>query len=199
MTLNESSGERFGRNYSLKVSVARDSSLIYSSADRLARILPSHSLVLLDCCRTFRSLDEHALECANFLARERRGVGQPSFDSIKRHLSALADAGLLISETAILKACQRSEQPPPRIASVGVITRNRIDSLERCLRSYIANSKKYQRTNDFVVMDDSERAETRASNRSILSVLTREFDVQICYAGREEKNQYEARRQSSDT
>jgi hypothetical protein len=143
--------------------------------------------ILLDRCRTFKTLDEHAVKCAEDFAALNRGAAPPDAGAIRKHLAALAEGGLLISETAVLEECREFVETPSRIASVGVLTRNRTGGLERCLRSYVESCKRYGRTNDFVVMDDSETPATRDSARGVLSVLKREFGVEVSYAGREEK------------
>src|SRR4030095_11287748 len=157
--------------------IGENSSLVYSAADRLGRIISNHLALLLDRCRTFKTLEDHAIKCTQDFALSHAGAGLPSFSAIRRHLSALADAGLLISEMAILRQCQQAGELLPSIASVGVITRNRIDSLRRGLISYLENGRKYARTNDYVVMDDSEAAGARARTRTMLSLLEREYGV----------------------
>jgi hypothetical protein len=182
--------ERFCSNYTARLPVGEKTSLVYSAADRSARILNSHLAILLDRCRSFKTLDEHARKCAlSFTASN--SAGEPvKVDLIRKHLSMLAESGLLISETAVLEQCGQSGEILPGIASVGITTRNRIDSLERCLRSYIEDLKRYERHHDFVVMDDSETSAARTSNKEMLAQLKQEYDVEISYAGLEEKTQF---------
>jgi hypothetical protein len=95
---------------------------------------------------------------------------------------------MLISASAVLESCRRqTHEVPERIASLGVITRSRPENLERCLRSYVENCQRFERDNDFIVMDDSEDPLTRAGNKELLQLLKREKDVKIRYGGREEK------------
>jgi hypothetical protein len=71
----------------------------------------------------------------------------PTVDSIRTHLLALAAAGMLISENAGLDVCRpRPGEVPPTIALVGVVTRGRTD-IEKRLRSYIENNKRFERNN----------------------------------------------------
>ena len=76
------------------------------------------------------------------------------------------------------------------IASVGVITRDRLDACERALNSYIENVKGHGRTPEFVVMDDSGTAKTRDSYRQMLRQLSVHYGVTILYGGLEEKTTF---------
>lgn len=77
--------------------------------------------------------------------------------------------------------------PAVRIASVTCVTRDRVDGLRRGLSSYIENGRRFGRTNDFVVADDSPAPATRGAYRQALSALKAEHGVEIFYGGLEEK------------
>src|SRR6185369_13104398 len=184
----DSNAERFCSKHAFRLPVGDKSDLVYWAADRSAATVPHHVAVLLDQCRTFKTLDAHAVNCANEFKRRGAGAHSPGIESIKKHLSALAEAGLLISENAVLEVCRQQAHPtPPKIATVGVITRNRTESLGQCLTSFVDNSQRFKRDNDFVVMDDSEDPRIRAVNKELLQFIKRKQDVGISYAGREEK------------
>jgi hypothetical protein len=185
--MNSSSDERFCGKYSVRFQVGGKSTLVYSPADQSSRIVPHNLALLLDRCRSFRTLDQHAQSCANFLRQSNRGAETLNPESVRKHIAALVKDGFLISEKEVLAACHLSDQAPPEIASVGVVTRDRTESMDRCLRSYIENSKKYGRSNNFVVVDDSESLTGRQRNKERLLSLKQEYDVDISYAGREEK------------
>ena len=90
------------------------------------------------------------------------------------------------------------EMPAPRpastvITSVVFRTCNRPDALLQGLTSYIENCRRYERTNDFVVMDDTARPDTRREYREMLCELKRRYGVDIAYAGLEEKQQFTQR------
>lgn len=76
---------------------------------------------------------------------------------------------------------------PARIAAVGVPTRDRADCLQRCLHSYLDNGRRHGRTPAYVVIDDSEKAETRQGQRQLLQALQSRYAVEISYAGPEER------------
>src|SRR5215831_7602585 len=187
-TRGESPAERFCSKYAFRVPVGNNLTLVYWAPDRSASVVHPHIAALLEQCRTFKTLDEHALQIGRIFARREGEAKAPTVDSIREHLASLANSGMLLSEKRILAACSRgSYAAPPKIGSVGVITRNRTQNLERCLRSYLDNCRHYGRTNDFVVMDDSEDPGTRSANKQLLSQLKAEYGGEISYAGREEK------------
>jgi hypothetical protein len=84
----------------------------------------------------------------------------------------------------------RTPETVPAIASVGIPTRDRPQSLQRCLASHIESSLRHGRKHDYVVIDDSQRAEVRQENRSLLQALQERHAVEICYAGPAEKARY---------
>jgi hypothetical protein len=77
-----------------------------------------------------------------------------------------------------------------QISSVGVVTRDRIKGLRRCLVSYVENGKRNGRDSDFIVVDDSDSATTRQHAKQILLSLKLLHDVKVAYAGRFEKIQF---------
>jgi hypothetical protein len=80
--------------------------------------------------------------------------------------------------------------PLPPIASLGIPTRDRPQSLLRCLTGYIETALRFGRKHDYVVIDDSRRAEVRRENQALLHSLQQRFGVEIYYAGPEEKARY---------
>ncbi len=177
--------DRFCRIDTINFPLADSSVLVYSLLHQSTQIMSPQLFELLDHCQTFKELDEHAIDLGNYV-----GAGP---ELVKEQLAELVAAGLLISEAALLellKDAPRAQDSPEGITSVAVITRNRIDTLQRSLESHIENSKRYGRTNDFVVMDDSELASTRNDTRQMLSTLKARYDVKISYAGLDEKQQF---------
>jgi hypothetical protein len=115
------------------------------------------------------------------------------FESVKGQLAELIAARLLVSDADLVAWCKqagRQEESLPRIASVGVVTKDRPESLRRCLESYIENCKRHGRENDFVVMDDSESAGLRNDTRQMLRELRDSHKVEMSYAGFEEKSRF---------
>ncbi|WP_456424593.1 HAD-IIIC family phosphatase [Rhodocaloribacter sp.] len=84
--------------------------------------------------------------------------------------------------------------PPPSSAAVlttlGIVTRDRVEAARRALTSYVANARRFGRTPDVVVIDDSPRAEVRERYRAMLRAFRKAHDVPVYYAGVKEKRRY---------
>jgi hypothetical protein len=79
------------------------------------------------------------------------------------------------------------DDKPTKIDSLCIPTCNRIDGLDRCIVSYIENCKEYEKSNDFVIVDDSSDKNIRSAYRERLQMLKKRYGVNILYAGFEEK------------
>lgn len=194
VSAEETASQRYIRTLTASYFVGNDSHLLYSSDDRPAQILPSYLAEMLDHCRGFKSLDEHVESCCKAMSLDVGVAEDQHMSSIKEALTDLADAGLLLAERELLEMCKsrvvKTVKPMPQIATIGVVTANRIDELERCLTSFMENCKAFGRTTDFVVMDDSLSAEVRDATRQMLLELKNNFDLPISYAGLEEKQRF---------
>ena len=165
----------------------KDRELVYSEDSDSTRVLPSEEMDLLASCQRFLSLEDHAREFC-YAA----GFTPDQAPRIREQLDRFAKAGLLVSRRSLLESCRKGgdDAPPPPVAALGVVTRNRVESLQRCLESYIQNAASHGRSPAFVVMDDSQDADTRARNRSMLSALKARHGAAISYAGPEEKGRF---------
>src|SRR2546423_7041992 len=94
--------ERYCRTDETVVPVGDNSHLIYIDSDRSTQILPSYLVALLEGCRTFKTLDEHAIACARAFAFSRDGVESAYVETVKDQLAELVEAGLLIPERELL-------------------------------------------------------------------------------------------------
>ncbi|HEX8423379.1 MAG TPA: hypothetical protein VF634_08205, partial [Pyrinomonadaceae bacterium] len=118
--------------------------------------------------------------------------------NVKAQLEDFVRAGLLVTESDLTGRTRDAlpssspHSPPAQVSSVGVVTRNRPESLMRCLSSYIENGKAYGRSHDFVVMDDSESPGMRQATRDALRTLQARHGVEILYGGAEEKRSFAA-------
>ncbi|MEK7863813.1 MAG: hypothetical protein AAB295_11190, partial [Chloroflexota bacterium] len=166
--------------------VGASTTLVYAHHARSAHLLPSALADLLSRCQAFASLADHARQ----RCRELR-LADAQAESVTSQLATLAASGLLISRRELLDRCvaRSTVDAPPPIASVGVLTRDRVESLQRALVSYVENSRRHTRANDFIVVDDSERADARSRTRAMLKAVQSHHDAPISYASREEKEQ----------
>lgn len=189
----EARGERYARADTAVYFVGDNSHLVYFVADREARLLPSHLAALQQSCRRFKTLDEHAAACARGFGLSPDGAEAAYVESVRDQLDELVGAGLLVAESELLSLCERAaagREPPPPIATIGVPTYARPDSLERCVKSYAENNRAHGRANDFAVADDSPDAADREAARAKLRALARSYGVEIFYAGPDEKRDF---------
>src|SRR5262249_39606043 len=162
--------------------------MVYSPLTRTAVRLPAQTVRLLQGCRQFATLDEHAAALCRALKFELLQA-----DTIRAQLAALAQAGLLVPSRSVVAACGRTQpRPTPKIATLAVPTRNRPGSLERCLTSYVVNAVQHGRAPDVVVADDSDSLTLRLRNRRHLEDLKRRYSIRAFYAGPEERARFAA-------
>jgi hypothetical protein len=76
---------------------------------------------------------------------------------------------------------------PAGITSIVFPTCDRVASLQGCMTSFITNQIRYQRTSDYVVMDDSSDLKTGNDYCQMLKALHHEFGVPLSYGGMKEK------------
>ena len=80
--------------------------------------------------------------------------------------------------------------PSLTITTLGLVTRDRVEAARRALTSYVGNARRFGRTQDVVVIDDSARPEVRERYRAMLRAFGKTHDVPVYYAGVEEKRRY---------
>jgi hypothetical protein len=186
----QNSNERFCRADLISLRSGSGQYLVYSKNSRSAHILPASTTDLLNVCASFKSLSEHAQSCYNFLnaIQQRPDASREQF--IIAQLEELMRLGLLVPESRLRQFYREhgEAESNPKISSVGVVTRDRIPSLKRCLLSYVANAKEHGRTHDFVVMDDSDSPAARATTVQFLRSMKKDHEVETRYAGLTEKN-----------
>jgi hypothetical protein len=171
-----------------RLPLGENQELVYSPMTRSAGALSASAVRLLQGCRTFATLDEHAAR----LCRE-LNLNPQQDAQMHQELAALAQSGFLISQRDLLARIRGRLCPPaPRITALGIPTRNRTLSLQRCLESYIHNNQRHGRSVEYVVVDDSNDSTVRRANRRLLADLKARHGVAFAYAGPEEKESFAA-------
>ncbi|MBA3442282.1 MAG: hypothetical protein H0T92_20700 [Pyrinomonadaceae bacterium] len=189
---------RYCRTDTIRFAAGDQMQLIYAKLNRSVHLLAPNLINLLDHCWTFRTLDQHAEGWLRAHVNESQPRELNPVAPIHDLLLQLIEAGLLISDRDLLDQVRRLTHastllhPPASISTIGVLTRDRPDSLRRCLTSYIENGKRHGRACRFVVMDDSQSVEMRNHIRQMLGELRARCDVNLAYAGREEKKGFAA-------
>lgn len=168
----------------ISFTVGNDQSLVYSRTNRKASIHPTFAVSLLPYCNSFETIETHAEACARNL-----GMTQQQLDFIYDSLSKMAEAGLLISLNSARDLGQDLdlESEPQKITTVGFLTHNRSESLQRGITSYIDDVKRYGRECDFVVVDGSSSPADRTQTRDLLRGLALQHQVSLSYSGHDEK------------
>jgi hypothetical protein len=126
--------------------------------------------------------------------RESVPVDGRQLDKTKRRLEELARKGFLVTAESLPGDCRRQSIPAslPPIESLGMTTRNRPAVLRRGLASHLENRRLYQRSNDYVIIDDAADSESEKCTRAELLALQGECAAPIRYAGRAERRRFAA-------
>ena len=141
---------------------------------------------ILRVCPGFATLDEHA-------GRLCGAPKVPSSQSVRvgKELAAFTASGLFVSHRQPLDRLRQTPMADPvRITTVGVPTRDRASSLERCLASFIDGIRRGEGSPDLIVVDDSAREEHREANRGRLASLRGSYPGRLFYAGPGEKERF---------
>lgn len=165
------------------VELPNKDALVYSRSRGVSKVLKAEMVRILSQCGEFKSLQDHA---DNF------GKDKGLFGEVKAGLAELAEAGFLISKDDVFAKYNygAKQETVPLIASVGMVSCNRIDGAKRALSSYIENSKVYGKCNDFVLLDDSAKPATRDGYCQMLEAVKRKYGVEVYYGGIEEKQAF---------
>jgi hypothetical protein len=79
---------------------------------------------------------------------------------------------------------------PPAVATLGIPTKDRPESLHRCLAGHLDDGRRRGRRHDYVIVDDSAEAAVRARHREVLRALGDRYGAAIGYAGPEERARF---------
>jgi hypothetical protein len=191
LTTHHSPGEERFRAFGevVRFSLGENLSLAYSPLTRAVQRLPARDLALMQACRSFATLDEHALR----LCRQ-PGHGPEQVAALRQELAALHAAGWLVARSDLVRSClrQTSSATAAKIATIGIPTRDRPHGLERCLSSHLENAREHGRQPECVVIDDTSSSLTCDANRGMLQTQKSRFGGQLFYASPNEKAQFAA-------
>ena len=182
----ESRRKRFRTSRMMQLSLGASQRLAHLHDASRTVVIDTTIADILERCRTFRTLDEHAHEVC-----KARGIDSEREPEVVQALCELADGGLLVALEDMLATSGAAEAVPP-ITTVAVITKNRPEALCEALVSYIEHCQLHDRSVDYLVCDDSESAVTRDGQREVIRGLARRHGVTVHYAGLEEKRRYAA-------
>ncbi len=173
----------------LKEYALSSSSKIVFSQDITPTVIDNPDAALLLCCDKFETLDIHIQEYTTL--NKRMGL-EIDKEYVKEQLDQLIQKNLLISENEFLERFSHENLTniESQISTIGILTKNRSESLEKCLGSILANAKTYKAESKnlrFLIVDDSTESRFIEQNRSILTKLQNDYNFNIEYLGFEEK------------
>ncbi len=162
--------------------------LVFAEPSGKSKLLSTMEVDLLVACTSFRTLEGHAREIC-------RGAELPpdQVPPILFQLAQFARTGLLVTRRQVLDLVRGSGDAgpvPPPVSALGVVTRERPESLERCLESYIGNAKMHGRSCEFTVMDDAGTPDGCGRTRQILAGLKSRHGAALRHADRAEKDRF---------
>ena len=164
-----------------RFSVSSNQELFYSPLSRSTHLLPAAKARFVESCQSFDSLDRHAQRLCNQF-----NIASEKFPAVRQQLMELVDAGLLVSQKQLLERVisgSRQATEQARITTVAIPTRNRSESLVRCLESYAECRRKYDRADlKFLVVDQTDQEDARRRNQHALEKLKSEFEFDLSYA-----------------
>jgi hypothetical protein len=154
--------------------------LVYCPHNKRSHLLPTEDVDLLERLTRFDTIENHAglITNALFLDPQERSI-------VETRLDEFAANGLLASASKIVKACESVTNPKVKISTLSMITCDRANVAERSLTGFIDCCKRYERTCEFLINDDSKDAETRKEYRQMLSRVAAQSGGMITYAGKE--------------
>lgn len=152
-----------------------------------ARLVDARDATLLQQCRTFKPLQDHAREICR-----RLGWDAGHEPAVRERLERLAGGGLLLSRGELSRRCAElpRSQPPPPLEQIAVLTRDRPESLAACVESILANLRDHGRAPRILVADDTPDPARRTETREMLARLGTRFGLGIAVAGPEERQRF---------
>jgi hypothetical protein len=188
--------ERYRAAPLLGASGIGSSELVYLPFRETTHVLPSGDVRLVRACDRFGTLAAHAER----LVRGRGDVGM--LQKVTSRLSALADLGVLVSETDVRRACtQATPEEPARagIAWLAIPTCGRPDTLRRALDSYVAHAEARDRRMKVLVADGATTPEARGCCQAALAQVARDHAAtRFVYCGVDERRQLADRLLATD-
>ena len=171
-----------------RISTSGGLSILISPLTKSTHMLGADMRLLGFCTAEFRTLDEYAEAIRNDYRFAERAHGE-----IRRVLSGMIDAGLLVSESGIRDAClvsASSREISPTVSTLGIVTRERPMLLERAAASFAANVRSHGRQIELAGFDDTPDEAGRRDNRQRLRDVSKRWGVPCSYAGLDEKRRF---------
>jgi len=194
----------------------KKSILLFFEDSSSTRIIPQFLVPLLESCREFSPLSDHAVrywqkahwgqrislisDCLQLLVSRKMPMPfQMNFGPalIESVLEIFKKEDFLVSLEEFLSGedigkslpSPKDSTVPSKISTIGVITCGRPRQLMRCVSSYSENAFDFSRSIEFAIVDDTSRPMEKSFFEQ-LGTIEKKFGCKILYAGRKEKEDF---------
>jgi hypothetical protein len=137
-------------------------------------------------CTSFRTLEQHAERSCGEL-----GIHQ---DQCSAELTRIFSNGFFLSEDGFIDGLRRKSEEttkaPLSITAIGVLTHDRVNAIEPCLRSYARNLETHGRTAEVIVTNDSRDPNVERNYKDRLLCLRPSLGAPLLYSGAAEKSAF---------
>ena len=147
-------------------------------------MLPPGAASMLRGCRTWRTIAGHAESIAAHAVADAGFLDAASVGEVRGFLQEMADHGLLVGRREAARFLPAMPNAPRPIETLAIVTCDRPNLLNRCVRSFAQNVKSSGRSVEFIVSDDSRDQANQLANRESLLTIVREFGLSIRYAAK---------------
>ena len=190
--------------------VGNGNTFVYSSLRQVGKIYPETYALLLLTCQKFQTLENHAINQLKAIKQYHllnngdnsgtstpfgqdttslhKSISKEEIDPIVQLLETFVEDGFLWAESDLLPHIKLSSKQElsslnaeNQITTVAFPTRNRPNSLNRAMRSYLDNFKSYDRDVRIMVIDDSRSLEEQSSNKEVVSALAEQSNFSITH------------------
>jgi hypothetical protein len=163
-----------------------DTSLVHSLFSGEGRVLDRAAFALLLGCRQFKTIAQHtsALAQSSNLEKNNR--------AISAELNRLVHLGLLTFRNDLISFIKElcTSRSRASISTICIPTRDRPSALATAVDSFANHTLNHARRVDFVIADDSDLPFSIDANVSALRKLSRKWDIELRYAGANERLTY---------
>jgi hypothetical protein len=169
-------------------SLSDQEDFVYSEFTQSGAVLSKKLASILSMCTAWHTPGDHAKRIVKNLR-----LDPVHAEGVEALLADFAAQKLVISEDSVQssfgEAASCSGNTNARITTLVITSRNRPDDLIRCVESYAANCRDFERAVDIVVFDDSDEAEVRRRTLDALFATTYPSIIKLFYYGPEQKNE----------
>jgi hypothetical protein len=166
-----------------RASLGRGGEAVYDPLRRRVDALSAVEAVVFAGCRRLGTLDEQA-------ACVVEGGAAGTRAAIRGILNDLVERGVLLSEAelqGLFASAAGADEVAPKIATIGIPTRDRPESLRRALETHAEDIAARGRDIDMLVLDDTSSEEATARARAIAQDVESRFGTRVRYADGREK------------